>query len=129
MASNNKKKLEPVAPAANKQEALAKALGLIEKQYGKGAVMRLGENTGMAVDHISTGSLRLDCALGIAGLPRGEPLRPLALSLEHDAQRIALPAADRDRSAQQVALAARNMHELAALCLCADGGRVHREGI
>lgn len=71
MASNNKKKLEPVAPAANKQEALAKALGLIEKQYGKGAVMRLGENTGMAVDHISTGSIGLDCALGIGGLPRG----------------------------------------------------------
>ena len=71
MASNNKKKLAPVAPAANKQEALAKALGLIEKQYGKGAVMRLGENTGMAVDHISTGSIGLDCALGIGGLPRG----------------------------------------------------------
>ena len=71
MASSNKKKLEPVAPAANKQEALAKALGLIEKQYGKGAVMRLGENTGMAVDHISTGSIGLDCALGIGGLPRG----------------------------------------------------------
>ena len=71
MASNNKKKLEPVAPAANKQEALANALGLIEKQYGKGAVMRLGENTGMAVDHISTGSIGLDCALGIGGLPRG----------------------------------------------------------
>ena len=63
MASNNKKKLEPVAPAANKQEALAKALGLIEKQYGKGAVMRLGENTGMAVDHISTGSIGLDLSL------------------------------------------------------------------
>lgn len=71
MASNNKKKLEPVAPATNKQEALAKALGLIEKQYGKGAVMRLGENTGMSVDHISTGSIGLDCALGIGGLPRG----------------------------------------------------------
>ena len=71
MASSNKKKLEPVAPAANKQEALAKALGLIEKQYGKGAVMRLGENASMAVDHIPTGSIGLDCALGIGGLPRG----------------------------------------------------------
>ena len=71
MASNNKKKLEPVAPAANKQEALAKALGFIEKQYGKGAVMRLGENSGMAIDHISTGSIGLDGALGIGGLPRG----------------------------------------------------------
>ena len=71
MASSNKKKLEPVAPAANKQEALAKALGLIERQYGKGAVMRLGENASMAVDHIPTGSIGLDCALGIGGLPRG----------------------------------------------------------
>ena len=71
MASSNKKKLEPVAPAANKQEALAKALGLIEKQYGKGAVMRLGENASMAVGHIPTGSIGLDCALGIGGLPRG----------------------------------------------------------
>ena len=71
MASSNKKKLEPVAPAANKQEALAKALGLIEKQYGKGAVMRLGEHASMAVDHIPTGSIGLDCALGIGGLPRG----------------------------------------------------------
>ena len=71
MASSNKKKLEPVAPAANKQEALAKALGLIEKQYRKGAVMRLGENASMAVDHIPTGSIGLDCALGIGGLPRG----------------------------------------------------------
>ena len=69
--ATTKKKIEPVAPAANKQEALAKALGLIEKQYGKGAVMRLGENTGMAVDHISTGSIGLDTALGIGGLPRG----------------------------------------------------------
>ena len=61
--ATTKKKIEPVAPAANKQEALAKALGLIEKQYGKGAVMRLGENTGMAVDHISTGSIGLAPAL------------------------------------------------------------------
>lgn len=66
-----KKKIEPVAPAANKQEALEKALGLIEKQYGKGAVMRLGQNTGMNVDHIPTGSIGLDAALGIGGLPRG----------------------------------------------------------
>lgn len=66
-----KKKIEPVVPASNKREALAKALGAIEKQYGKGAVMRLGENAGMAVDHISTGSIGLDTALGIGGLPRG----------------------------------------------------------
>ncbi len=55
----------------NRKKALDMALQQIEKAYGKGAVMRLGENMGMAVDHISTGSLSLDAALGIGGLPRG----------------------------------------------------------
>ena len=63
-----KKQLEPVAPAADKKKALAAALGQIEKQFGKGSVMRLGENTGMNIEHIPTG---LDLALGIGGLPRG----------------------------------------------------------
>ena len=66
-----KKQLEPVAPAADKKKALAAALGQIEKQFGKGSVMRLGENTGMNVEHIPTGSIGLDLALGIGGLPRG----------------------------------------------------------
>ena len=66
-----KKQLEPVAPAADKKKALAAALGQIEKQFGKGSVMRLGENAGMQVDHIPTGSIGLDLALGIGGLPRG----------------------------------------------------------
>ncbi len=66
-----KKQLEPVAPAADKKKALAAALGQIEKQFGKGSVMRLGENMGMQVDHIPTGSIGLDLALGIGGLPRG----------------------------------------------------------
>lgn len=47
-----KKQLEPVAPAADKKKALAAALGQIEKQFGKGSVMRLGENTGMNIEHI-----------------------------------------------------------------------------
>ena len=51
-----KKQLEPVAPAADKKKALAAALGQIEKQFGKGSVMRLGENTGMNIEHIPTGS-------------------------------------------------------------------------
>ena len=46
-----KKQLEPVAPAADKKKALAAALGQIEKQFGKGSVMRLGENTGMNRTH------------------------------------------------------------------------------
>ena len=66
-----KKRIEPVAPATDKKKALEIALAGLEKQYGKGAVMRLGENIGMNVDHIPTGSIGLDTALGIGGLPRG----------------------------------------------------------
>lgn len=47
------------------------AMGQIEKQFGKGAVMRMGEKASMTVEAISTGSLALDIALGIGGLPRG----------------------------------------------------------
>ncbi|PWK92768.1 RecA protein [Fulvimonas soli] len=55
----------------NKRKALASALGQIEKQFGKGAVMRLGDRSDDAVDTVSTGSLGLDIALGVGGLPRG----------------------------------------------------------
>ncbi|WP_126538169.1 recombinase RecA [Aerosticca soli] len=55
----------------NKRKALASALGQIEKQFGKGAVMRLGDRSEDAVDTVSTGSLGLDIALGVGGLPRG----------------------------------------------------------
>ena len=54
-----------------KQKALKTAMDQIEKQFGKGAVMRLGENSGMNVEHIKTGSLTLDVALGIGGIPKG----------------------------------------------------------
>ena len=57
--------------AMDKQTALDTAIKQLEKQFGKGAVMRLGENTHLNVEHISTGSLSLDVALGIGGLPRG----------------------------------------------------------
>lgn len=57
--------------ALDKKKALETALGQIEKQFGKGAVMRLGQSQTMQVDAISTGSLSLDLALGIGGLPRG----------------------------------------------------------
>lgn len=56
---------------ADKQKALETALAQIEKAYGKGSIMRLGENTGMNVESISTGSVTLDAATGIGGLPRG----------------------------------------------------------
>ncbi|GLQ87611.1 recombinase RecA [Dyella flagellata] len=55
----------------NKRKALASALGQIEKQFGKGAVMRLGDRTDDSIETISTGSLGLDIALGVGGLPRG----------------------------------------------------------
>lgn len=57
--------------AFDKEKALETALRQIEKQFGKGAVMRLGQNPSMQIDAISTGSLTLDMALGIGGLPRG----------------------------------------------------------
>jgi recombination protein RecA len=55
----------------NKRKALTSALGQIEKQFGKGAVMRLGDRTDDAIETVSTGSLGLDIALGVGGLPRG----------------------------------------------------------
>ena len=62
---------EAPAPASDKKKALETALAQIEKTYGKGAVMRLGDRPEMAVDAIPTGSLALDAALGIGGVPRG----------------------------------------------------------
>ncbi len=56
---------------ADKQKALETALSQIEKKYGKGAVMRLGENSTMNVEAIPTGSITLDAATGIGGLPKG----------------------------------------------------------
>lgn len=55
----------------NKMDALNEALGKIEKEYGKGSVMKLGETSSLEIDSISTGSIGLDIALGIGGLPRG----------------------------------------------------------
>lgn len=56
---------------ADKKKALETALAQIEKAYGKGTIMRLGENTGMNVEAISTGSISLDAATGIGGMPKG----------------------------------------------------------
>ncbi len=64
MATNDKK-------SNDKKTALESALKQIEKQYGQGAIMRLGENSRLKVDAISTGSLTLDIATGIGGLPKG----------------------------------------------------------
>ncbi len=55
----------------NKKMALSAALGQIEKQFGKGSVMRMGDSTASNIEAVSTGSIALDVALGIGGLPRG----------------------------------------------------------
>ncbi len=55
----------------NKRKALEVTFAQIEKQFGKGSIMRLGENTHLDVEAISTGSLSLDLALGIGGIPKG----------------------------------------------------------
>ncbi len=57
--------------AEDREKALDVALGQIEKQFGKGSIMRMGENVHMMVEAIPTGALSLDLALGIGGLPRG----------------------------------------------------------
>lgn len=62
---------EAPTPASDKKKALETALAQIEKNYGKGAVMRLGDRPEMTVDAIPTGSLALDAALGIGGVPKG----------------------------------------------------------
>lgn len=61
-----------VAPASgDKKKALETAIAKIEKDYGKGTIMRLGDDIPVNVESLSTGSLSLDLALGIGGVPRG----------------------------------------------------------
>ncbi len=71
--AEKKKKQAVVAPvsAEDKKKALATALSQIEKDFGKGTIMKLGENARMNVEAVPTGSLTLDLALGIGGVPRG----------------------------------------------------------
>ena len=68
-----KKKSVPVvaAPTTDKKKALETAIARIEKDYGKGTIMRLGDDIPVNVESLSTGSLSLDLALGIGGVPRG----------------------------------------------------------
>ncbi|MBI2900942.1 MAG: recombinase RecA, partial [Planctomycetes bacterium] len=61
----------PIVRDDRRMEALKAALGQIEKQFGKGSIMRLGEDTRLDVQGITTGSLSLDLALGGKGIPRG----------------------------------------------------------
>jgi recombination protein RecA len=65
------KNKETAMPSDDRAKALDAALGQIEKQFGKGSIMRMGENLHMNIESIPTGALALDMALGIGGLPRG----------------------------------------------------------
>lgn len=69
MAEKKTKKTE--SPEEKKEKALADAIIQIEKQFGKGSVMKLGERVAVDIDVIPTGSLTLDAALGIGGYPKG----------------------------------------------------------
>jgi len=71
MAEKKKVPITTVGQADDKKKALEAALAQIEKNYGKGAIMRLGDDIPVNVEAISTGSLSLDLALGIGGVPRG----------------------------------------------------------
>ena len=62
---------EAPSPASDKKKALQTALAQIDKNFGKGTVMRLGDKPEMTVESIPTGSLALDAALGIGGVPKG----------------------------------------------------------
>ena len=76
MASKDKneksnQQVTSVNDAAEKRKALDVALGQIEKQFGKGSIMKLGENAHLNIEAIPTGAMSLDIALGIGGVPRG----------------------------------------------------------
>lgn len=71
MAEKKKLQVSTVGRPEDKKKALETALKQIEKDYGKGAIMRLGDDIPVNVESISTGSLSLDIALGIGGVPRG----------------------------------------------------------
>ena len=69
--AKKKDTIETPAPASNKQKALETCMAQTERAYGKGSIMRLGENADITVESIPTGSLTLDMALGIGGVPKG----------------------------------------------------------
>ena len=69
--AKDKGPLPSAAPADDKKRAIDTAMAQIEKMYGKGSIMRFGDRSELNVDYIPTGSLALDVALGIGGLPKG----------------------------------------------------------
>ena len=71
MADKKKSSVEAATPASDKKRALETCMAQIERAYGKGSIMRLGDNASIVVEAIPTGSLSLDIALGIGGVPKG----------------------------------------------------------
>ena len=69
--ATKKPSVEAATPASDKKKAIETCMAQIERAYGKGSIMRLGENSNIVVDAIPTGSLSLDIALGIGGVPKG----------------------------------------------------------
>ncbi len=69
--ATKKPMIRPAAPASDKKKALETAVAQIERTFGKGSIMRMGDNANIQVESIPTGSLGLDLALGIGGLPKG----------------------------------------------------------
>ena len=69
--ATKKPMVESASPASDKKKALETAMAQIERTYGKGSIMRLGENVDVMVEAVPTGSLSLDLSLGIGGLPKG----------------------------------------------------------
>ncbi|MBP5775702.1 MAG: DNA recombination/repair protein RecA, partial [Clostridiales bacterium] len=69
--NSTKSAVTPVQDQSERKKALDAAMAQIEKQFGQGAVMRLGDQTHIDLETIPTGALTLDIALGIGGLPRG----------------------------------------------------------
>lgn len=67
----NAKTAERIVDAAERKRALQAAIAQIEKQFGEGTIMLMGANQNLNIEHVSTGSLMLDLALGIGGLPKG----------------------------------------------------------
>jgi recombination protein RecA len=69
--SSDRSPIPSAAPALDKKQAVEKAITQIERVYGKGSIMRLGDRTQLSVDVLPTGSIGLDLALGVGGVPRG----------------------------------------------------------
>lgn len=69
--AKEKAPIPSAAPATDKKKAISTAMSQIEKMYGKGSIMRFGDKADLNIEYIPTGSLALDVALGIGGLPRG----------------------------------------------------------